>query len=47
MSAQLQLGLVYLDMGNMSHVLDLPRTKHDFNKYMQYNAFISKLNRLV
>jgi hypothetical protein len=42
MSVQLQLGLVQLDMGNLSHVLDLPRTQHDQANYLKYIAFMGK-----
>lgn len=44
MTVQLQLGLVQLAMGNLSHVLDLPRTQHDQANYLKLPiAYIGNL----
>ena len=46
MTTQLQLGLVQLDMGSMSHVLNMPRTQHDYNKYLTYVGYMTVINKV-
>ena len=44
MTSILKIGNLVLDMGNVSHVLSLPKTSFDFDKYLRYSAYQSKFN---
>lgn len=44
MSGILKIGNLSLSMGNVSHVISLPKTSLDFDKYLRYSAYQSKFN---
>lgn len=39
MTPRLRIGNLFLDMGSLGHVLGLPKTRHDYEKYLQYAAY--------
>jgi len=44
MNSVLKIGNLSLSMGSVSHVISLPKTSLDFEKYLRYSAYQSKFN---